>query len=246
VTNLETNQLAGWIGHDAIDSDGDTIGEIVDIYADDVTGEPEWLAVKTGWFGRNISFVPISGATERDGSLCVRWSKEHVKAAPNADPDGALSSDEEDALYRHYEMSEVRGSAELSTSGRSTDDAMTRSEEELRVGTTTEEAGRARLRKWVETEHVATTVPVERETARIEREPIDASNIDAALSGPEITEADHEVVLHEEHAVADTEVVPKERIRMEKETVVEQETVGAELRKEHIEVEGVPAEDDLR
>ena len=115
---------------------------------------------------------------------------------------------------------------------------MTRSEEELRIEKTRQEAGRVRLRKWVETEHVATTVPVERETVRIEREPITASNIDAALSGPEITEAEHEIVLHEEHAVAATEVVPKERIRMEKETVVEQETVGAELRKEHIEVEG--------
>src|SRR4051794_3580040 len=41
-------------------------------------------------------------------------------------------------------------------SGPTTDDAMTRSEEELRVGTTQPERGRARLRKYVVTEERAT------------------------------------------------------------------------------------------
>src|SRR3712207_1922276 len=119
MTNLETNQLAGWIGHDAVDADGDSIGEIVDIYADDVTGQPEWLAIRTGMFGRKISFVPISGATDRNGALCVSWQKEHVKNAPHAEPDGALSPDEEAALYAHYDMSslgaDVRGTADMDT-----------------------------------------------------------------------------------------------------------------------------------
>jgi stress response protein YsnF len=40
---------------------------------------------------------------------------------------------------------------------------MTRSEEELHVGTAPQEWGRARLRKWVETESAQRTVPVQRE-----------------------------------------------------------------------------------
>jgi uncharacterized protein (TIGR02271 family) len=99
---------------------------------------------------------------------------------------------------------------------RSTDSAMTRSEEELRVGTTQQEAGRARLRKWVEPEQVSQTVPVQRETVRVEREPITDANRDAALSGPEISEAEHEVTLQEEQAVAETVTVPKERVRWRK------------------------------
>jgi len=117
---------------------------------------------------------------------------------------------------------------------------MTRSEEELRVGTRQREAGKARLRKWVETEHVSTTVPVAHEEVRIEREPITDSNADRALQGQEIKEGVHEVTLMEEEAVAGTEVVPKERIRLEKETVVEEEQVGAELRKERVETEYEP------
>ena len=249
---MNTTELTACIGQKAVGSDGKKIGEVVDVYADDVTGEPEWLAVKTGWFGSNVSFVPIAGSSAAGGGLRIGWDAERVKSAPNVSADGALSPEEEQRLYAHYGMGElgadVRGEADVATTG-TTDDAMTRSEEELRLGKERWESGRARLRKWVETERVATTVPVERETVRVEREPITDANIDDALTGPEISEATHEVVLHEEHAVAETEVVPKERIRMEKQTVLEEEAVEADLRKERIEVEGATetvAEQDRR
>ncbi len=77
---------------------------------------------------------------------------------------------------------------------------MTRSEEELRVGTEKREAGRARLRKYVVTEQVQKTVPVRREEVRVEREPITDANREQALSGADITEGEHEVVLHEEES----------------------------------------------
>jgi stress response protein YsnF len=84
------------------------------------------------------------------------------------------------------------------TSGPVTDDAMTRSEEQLRVGTETVEGGRARLRKYVVTENVSTTVPVSHEEVRVEREPITDANRDAALSGEPISEEEHEVALRAE------------------------------------------------
>ncbi|MBG6185250.1 uncharacterized protein (TIGR02271 family) [Arthrobacter sp. CAN_A214] len=122
------------------------------------------------------------------------------------------------------------------TSGPTTDDAMTRSEEQLRVGTERREAGRARLRKYVVTENVTTTVPVRREEVRIEREPITDANRGDALDGPAISEEEHEVVLHEEQVVVDKEAVPVERVRLNKETVQSQETVSGEVRKEKIEM----------
>lgn len=65
--------------------------------------------------------------------------------------DGKLSQREEAELYRHYglEYAEVRSGSGGDVSGRTTDDAMTRSEEELQVGTSERETGRARLRKYV-------------------------------------------------------------------------------------------------
>jgi uncharacterized protein (TIGR02271 family) len=124
------------------------------------------------------------------------------------------------------------------TSGPTTDDAMTRSEEELAVGTQTRERGRARLRKHVTTEQQTVTVPVQREEVRVEREPITDANLDAATSGPAISEAEHEVVLHEEEVVVDKRAVPKERVRLDTETVTDERQVSEEVRKEHIEVDG--------
>jgi uncharacterized protein (TIGR02271 family) len=114
---------------------------------------------------------------------------------------------------------------------------MTRSEEELRVGTAQRERGRVRLRKYVTTEQVQQTVPVRREKARLEREPITNANIDAATSGPDISEEEHEVILREEEPVVEKRVVPRERVRLDKDTVTGEERVAEEVRKEQIEVQ---------
>jgi uncharacterized protein (TIGR02271 family) len=113
---------------------------------------------------------------------------------------------------------------------------MTRSEEHLNVGTQRVEAGRARLRKYVVTEQESVTVPVTREEVRVEREPITDANRGAALDGPSISEEEHEVILHAERPVVQTEAVPVERVRLDTETVTEQQNVTGEVRKEQIEV----------
>jgi uncharacterized protein (TIGR02271 family) len=115
---------------------------------------------------------------------------------------------------------------------------MTRSEEELRVGKMDQERGRARLRKYVVTEQVQQTVPVRREEVRVEREPITEANIDDATAGPDISEEEHEVVLHEEQPVVEKRTVPKERVRMDKESVTDEAQVSEEVRKEQIEADG--------
>jgi uncharacterized protein (TIGR02271 family) len=112
---------------------------------------------------------------------------------------------------------------------------MTRSEEHLRVGVERRETGRARLRKYVVTEDVEQTVPLRHEEVRIEREPITEANRGDALAGPEIGEAEHEVILHEERPVVETEAVPVERVRLTTEEHTEQETVHGRVRKERIE-----------
>jgi uncharacterized protein (TIGR02271 family) len=129
------------------------------------------------------------------------------------------------------------GTAGHDTSGPTTDSAMTRSEEQLRVGTQQVESGKARLRKFVVTENVTTTVPVSHEEVRIEREPITDANVGNALDGPAISEEEHEVVLHAERPVVAKEAVPVERVRLDTQTVTEQETVTDSVRKEQIEAD---------
>ncbi|MFH9434425.1 PRC and DUF2382 domain-containing protein [Streptomyces rochei] len=124
------------------------------------------------------------------------------------------------------------------------DDAMTRSEEQMHVGVERRESGRARLRKYVVTEEVQQTVPVSHEEVRVEREPITDANRGDALAGPEISEAEHEVTLHEERPVVETETVPVERVRMVTEEHVEDEVVRGRVRKERIEAETERFDDD--
>lgn len=114
---------------------------------------------------------------------------------------------------------------------------MTRSEEELHVKVQSQETGRARLRKFVDVEEAEETVPIRHEEIRLEREPITEKNRDAARSGPEISEAEYTVTLHEDKPVIETEVVPKERVRMRIEEHTEERTVHGRVRKERIEAD---------
>ena len=93
------------------------------------------------------------------------------------------------------------------------------------------------MRKYVTTEQVQQTVPVQRERVRVEREPITDANLDAATSGPEISEEEHEVILREEEPVVEKRVVPRERVRLDKDAVTSEERVAEQVRKEQIEVQ---------
>ena len=257
-------EITTWKGLKVLGNNDEKIGTIDEIYLDEDTGKPEWLAVKTGMFGSKVSFVPSADARSDGNEVRVPFDKDRVKDSPNAEADGALSQEEEARLYSHYgyDYSERRSDSGLptgdatapagdrrdrsqetgvvghDTSGPTTDDAMTRSEEEVSVGTRQVETGRVRLRKHVVTENVTTTVPVSREEVRVEREPITDANRDAAMSGGDITEEEHEVTLHAEEPVVAKNVVAKERVRLDKDTVTEEQQVSDEVRKERIETDG--------
>ena len=248
----EMTHAYDWSGRTIVGSDGEKIGKIDDLYFDHRSDKPEWASVHTGLLGTKRSFVPLAGARPQGEDVQVPVSKDQVKDAPNVEPDGELSEHDEVALFEHYgvpytEQGTVTATADAGpgaradtghdVSGPTTDDAMTRSEEELRVGTASRERGRARLRKYVVTEEVQQTVPVHREEVRVEREPITDANIDRATDGPAISDEEHEMVLYEEEVVTEKRVVPQERIRLAKDTVTDEQQVCDRVRKEQIDVD---------
>jgi hypothetical protein len=177
--DIET--IRTWEGRTLLDRDGGRIGTIDAIYLDDQTGQPEWALVNTGLFGTKSSFVPLAQAFQSDNDVVVPYDKQLVRDAPRVDPDGHLSEEEERQLWRHYDLDYNtidrtvrrpdaigRDRVGWDTSGPTTDDAMTRSEEELRVGTAQRERGGVRLRKYVTTERVQQILPVRRERVRLE------------------------------------------------------------------------------
>jgi len=257
---LDQGQIDQVAGSDAYGSDGSKIGSVGQVYLDDQTGQPAWVTVNTGLFGTNESFIPLSEASFSGDRLTVPYDKDKVKGAPNVAADGHLSPEEERELYAYYGVGYTdtdydtttttgtgyadtdRGGYDTrteghDTSGPTTDDAMTLSEERVNVGTERREAGRARLRKYVVTENVTQTVPVTREEVVVEREPITDANRDAATSGPDISEEEHEVVLHEETPVVDKTVEPVERVRLGTQQTTEQQTVTEQVRKERVDTD---------
>jgi uncharacterized protein (TIGR02271 family) len=237
-TTMTFDELQSAQGTTVYSSDGEKIGSVEEIYVDDQTDRPEWIGLGTGLFGTKRALVPVEGASMREGGVLVPYSKDQVKGSPDIDAD-EISQETEAQLYGHYGLgySEQRSDTGLPEGAPAAagerEGAVTRHEEELRVGKRDVETGRARLRKWVETEPVSEDVELRRETARVTREPIDRP----AASG-EIGEEEIAVPLRAEQAVVEKETVARERVGLEKDVEAERETVGGEVRKERVDVEG--------
>jgi len=257
-------------GVEVTGADGAKLGKVDTLYLDNQSGQPEWAAVKSGMFGNHVSLVPLSQAQFDGTALTVPFDKEQLKTAPHLDPDTELSPEAEQDLYKHYGLDygqppkgqEQGGKQEQDqqrrdkagesgvqgrdTSGPTTDDAMTRSEEQLHVGTEQVQTGTARLRKHIVTENVSHTVPVSHKEVRVQREPITDANRDQAMGGSELSEEEHEVTLHAEQPVVTKETVPVERVKLGTETVSSEETVSDSVRKEQIEQTDEPRADRKR
>jgi stress response protein YsnF len=190
---LDIETALDWRGRKVVDRDGDKIGTFDELYLDE-SDRPAWAAVTTGLFGMRQTFVPLSEARADGDVLQVPFGKEMVKDAPNVDPDTQLDPEEEALLYRHYglrgagdeddeddvdEAPAPAAATDADERDRGDDDRhddddgveMVRSEEEVSVGTRRRVSGKARLKKYVVTEHVQKVVPVQREEVRVEFEP---------------------------------------------------------------------------
>src|SRR5436305_10719247 len=138
-----------WTGRDVHGSDGEKIGTIKEIYDDSTTGRPEWALVSSGLFRTRSHFVPLAGAKHSGEGIQVNVSNDQVTDAPSVEGEDQLSEAEERRLFEHYGVPyTIEGSTtaqEAPAGGRSadgydvsgptTDDAMTRSEGELGIGT---------------------------------------------------------------------------------------------------------------
>jgi stress response protein YsnF len=227
--SMTIDQLQEARGLPVYDSAGDKIGEVEEIFYDEQTNEPVWIGIGTGFFGTKRVLVPVDSAQLEPDGLRVPYDKDKVKDSPDIDSD-EISPETEAELYSYYGLTSPQPASY--TGDTTQEGTVTRSEEELLVGKRDVEVGRARLRKWVETEPVAVDVELQRETARVVCEPVNQPT-DAEIGAEEV-----EVGLRSEEPVVAKQTVAKERIGLEKDVDTTQETVGGEVRKERVEVEG--------
>lgn len=101
----------------AFDKNGDKVGKVGQLFVDSNSGEPTFVAVNTGLFGRNSSLVPLAGAKLNNEELHVAHTKDEISDAPNiSDTDEGLEPEEEERLYKHYGLT-TQDSAQNSDRG---------------------------------------------------------------------------------------------------------------------------------
>jgi uncharacterized protein (TIGR02271 family) len=245
--SITTNDISRVESATVYDSTGDKVGSVGQVYLDDRTGEPTWATVSTGFFGTAETFVPLEGARFDGDALHVLHEKDKIKDAPRVEVDQHLSETEEAELYRYYGLewgagyatettdTTTTGYADTTTTSATGEAAVTLSEERAVVDKESREVGRARLRKYTTTETETVDVPVTKEKLVVERTPVSGEHATAPIADTDQVE---EVTLREERAVVDKETVAVEEVRIGKEQVTEHEQVSAEVRKEHVDIEG--------
>jgi sporulation protein YlmC with PRC-barrel domain len=101
IRSEDINTIIGG-GGEVRTSSGDKIGKVGQVYLDDQSGQPSWVTVKTGLFGTQESFVPLSSADLAGQDVVVPYDKETIKGAPRVEADATLSPQEEKQLYSYY------------------------------------------------------------------------------------------------------------------------------------------------
>ena len=264
---LDEREISAAVGSTAYDVNGQKVGTVESFYLDDRTGAPSWVSVMTGLFGTRHSVAPALGASFSDGALRLPVEVDAVKSAPSLTGEH-LTPDDESELRRHYGAALGAGSGDTTpvaaTSDASptvqipveaplppapaNDGSMTRSEEQLVVGTERVATTRARLVKYVVTEEVQITVPIRREEIRVEQVPIDSVDDgpgeslltdDRPGAGPSAAASGlpSEIILHTERPVVTVEVVPTERVRLRTQVVDGQETITEQVQREQVVVD---------
>ncbi|AKV59625.1 PRC and DUF2382 domain-containing protein [Corynebacterium riegelii] len=106
MTNL--NRIEDLANATAYDVNGDKVGSVQDVYVNDTTGQPDFITVNHGLFGTGTSIVPLRGHSLRDGDLHLAFPKDRIEDAPDLDDNGHLTTNDQDALYRHYALTETQ------------------------------------------------------------------------------------------------------------------------------------------
>ena len=197
----------------AFDKNGDKVGKIGQLFVDSNSGEPTFVAVNTGLFGRNSSLVPLAGAKLNNEELHVVHTKDEISDAPNiSDTDEGLEPEEEERLYKHYGLT-TQDSAQTQTSDRGN---------AAQAGTGAA-AGTA-----------AGTTGRREETAKTSAE---TKKTSADTGKKPVTSDDGSVIRSEEQLNVNKEKVASGRARLRKYVVEDTETVEVPVSREEVKVE---------
>lgn len=270
----ETNRIEDLANATAYDVDGEKLGGVKDVYVNDTTGQPDFVSVNHGLFGGSDSIVPLRGHTLRDGELHLAFPKDRIENAPELDENGHLTTEDQDAFYRHYDLEGTQDVTTYETDNRTAQAGVAGTgaaagagyaagerevDADRRDVANGDEIVRSEEQLNVSKDRVETGqvrlrkyVVNETETVEVpvEREEVRVvrepiTDADRANYDGNIGEQEASVTLHEDRVNVAKESVPVEKVSLEKDTVQDTERVSENIRKERFETDGV-VEGDVR
>ncbi len=240
----QAGELERFIDYTVVDCNDDKIGS-VDAVWEDHTGQPAYLAVRTGWLGFGKSHVvPAQDAQVNSDGKRIRlpYTSEQVKNAPSFDSQYDVTEESELTIASHFgtqrrsENDFSSGPVAIEKTERDDADANIQlREESIRVGKREVEYGGVRLRKVVRTETVNQPVELSREEIVIERVPLSGAEQTSELIGKD--EQEIYIPLRRQEAVVEKTTRAREEVRVGKRMETEKENVEGEVRREDIEIE---------
>ncbi len=99
-TQSQFGDYGDWPGRDVLDSGGERLGGVREIYLDRETGRPEWVLVDVE--GDEARFVPLADAEIADATIRVAHSAATIRTAPGIGTEPRIDQSEERRLYDHY------------------------------------------------------------------------------------------------------------------------------------------------
>ena len=214
------NRIEDLANATAYDVDGDKVGGVKDVYVNDTTGQPDFVSVNHGLFGGGDSIVPLRGHSLRDGELHLAFPKERIEDAPDLDENGHLTTEDQDAFYRHYGLENTQDVTTYETGNRFAETGAAGAGAAGAAG-----AGYAAG----ERRDVETDVDAER------REFADTDRHDVADNG--------EIIRSEEQLNVSKDRVETGQVRLRKYVVNETETVEVPVEREEVRVVREPITD---
>ena len=107
ISAMDPKDIPGLFDAEVVGPDGEKVGTIQQIFADEVTGAATFVTVLSQ--GHEY-FIPVRGAEYSTSQVNVPFSRDLIETAPEASEEDDLSRDREAEVYGHYGMEPARRS----------------------------------------------------------------------------------------------------------------------------------------
>ncbi len=261
---IDSNSTHDLFDYSVVDQSGENLGTLHSMWNNAETGKLEFLGVKTGWLFGSNHVVPADKAQidGMARSIKVPYLMSLIKDAPTVDADSTVSDEQEAEIYRYYGGARSTGTstatrttetavaglaaattatapvapAKAQVSGVKVGDdiEVALSEEQVKVGKRTVDAGSVRLRKVIRTEIVNQPVEIRHEEVVVER--VSADQVKAGAATSDFKDETIDVPLTREEVVVSKEAHVTGAVRLNKTSTAETQNVSETVRKEDVEV----------